>query len=133
MLRIRRAVAASFNTTVNFAATMIAAQTQIDSNDKIAALEAAKVHYDALSPSEQVIFHRSLLQVEAAKKASHVPQFVKAGGAEVNRDEISIDDEDDGNDDAKKGPVEKVVPDAVFGGISSQSTLGAKARFQAKQ
>ena len=58
-----------------------------------------------------------------------MPQFVKAGGAEANKDEISLDDEDEG---PQQSVEEKAVPDAVFGGLTNTEPLGAKARFQAK-
>ncbi len=68
--------------------------------------------------------------MEATRKPGQAPQFVKAGGAAANTDEISLDDVDD--DDEEVAVPQKVVPDAVFGGITAESTLGAKARFQAK-
>ena len=71
--------------------------------------------------------HHEFLQLAASKQPGKAPQFVKAGGAEANKDEISLDD-----DDTTGKVVEQAVPAAVFGGISAESTLGAKARFQAK-
>lgn len=134
MLRLKRSVAALYNTTVNFAASMAAAEEVQHKKDS----------------------HMATLEAQAAAEAKRsVMSFVKAGGgamevsSSANKAEINLDDDDsddeegpskdsesgtaqDADDDAKEIIVPKSIPDGVFGGVEAGSSLGAKARFQAK-
>ena len=118
-------MAASFNVTVNIAATTATVKAAIDTKDKMAALEAQQ----ARRPTRPCHAHAAQLQQSSKPPGKTQVTFVKAGGAEANRDEIALDD-----DDAAVGKAveEKAVPAAVFGGITTDTAMGAKARFQAK-
>lgn len=147
MLRIKRSVAASYNTEVNFAASLAgtagAQADDLDAINDMAALEAEAT--------------------EIVKKQVKSGAFVKAGGGEeykpkkaaANVDEIDIDDDDDDEDeDGAAAHAEendaidieeatKSVPDEVYGGLAAKSddagtdseggALGAKARFKLAQ
>ena len=105
---------------------MVAAKSQVE--DKMAQLEAERVSLHKRSPASAL---RSAKLSQAPKAKSSV-QFVKAGGAEANRDEISIDDDEEATEDTTQVE-EKAVPAAVFGSINTDAVMGAKARFQAKK
>ena len=147
MLRVKRSVAASYNTTANFQ----------DALDAGAEANAAKGEDDDMAA----------LEAEATKmaKAKIVSGFVSAGGAAVeqpagttNNDEIDLDDDDDDDDDADAGDAggsamdskeddaihTKPVPDEVFGRVAEEGdaagdgdgdgdggNMGAKDRFKA--
>ncbi len=147
MLRIKRSVAATFSTSVNFAAAHRAGQAG-------AAATAA------------VMSANDMAALEAEAKKKGLLNFVKSGDAAPapaaagNADEIALDDDDDDDDDddeedgkAKKkskegeddddeedddagGKMEvveqKAVPDEVFGGVTDEA-LGARARFRNKK
>jgi len=144
MLRVKRSVSASYNTTANFsdalAAGAAANAAAAAADDDMAALEAEAT--------------------EMAKKKI-VGGFVKAGGEAIqptsttNNDEIDLDDDD--SDDDVDGVIAggnametveddeihtKTVPDSVFGKVAESAAaaepaaadggnLGAKDRFKA--
>jgi pre-mRNA-splicing factor SYF1 len=135
MLRLKRSVAASYNTGVSFLAAANTAAEEARAADDMAALEA---------------------EATEMAKAQLTKGFVKSGGeafepAATNADEINLDDDSDDSDDdaaddaaAPKASkhdaidieVTQTVPDEVFGGIKMpepepEAEMGAKARFAA--
>ena len=118
MLRIKRSVAASYNTSVNFAASMTAAEgttaDAADAADDMAALEA---------------------EANELTKKKLAGGFVKEGGeayvapGDRNADEIDIDedDEEDEEDEGEAaetaapmdGVAQRMIPDEVYGGLAA--------------
>jgi len=141
MLRIKRSVAASYNTQINFmSAEMLSAAKKADEVDRRKQLKASGVREDEMQALEENITPSMEPSGEAITFTSR--KVVQ----DQNPEEISLDDVmDEDEEEEEDGDVDKVeiqqkeVPDAVFGGLKGATTednskpIGALARFKARQ